>query len=482
MRLLETRNRINELLSRFVTQVKGSSALGQNDIKTVAETVMIPILRLVYGYSELKNLNLEVEANFPGIDLGDEKAKVSIQVTATSASSKVEHTLSQFKKYELNKKYNRLIIYVISEKQKSYTSQSFQEIAKDTVDFNPSRDIWDYTDILKEVAGMELDRALELLDILEKNFGDGQKNKIIRQNPELTETVYLNLLEIYFPKQLYIADTTENLSSRGRKSERQIVQDGMKKAGIRFGVDWECHEKKIATFHNLSDSELPLSRIIDKGTVDVLSTEDYFSADGDYERVFKSLLRRCLQQKLFHKKVFWQNEEHLFMFSPRNDEAERIEKWVGKVESSRQVYAKTMKNNKPDEILNCKHLAFRVQFKRMASRWFLAIEPDWFFSIDGYRKNPFSESNLEWLKRKETNGHVYNHLRFICYFLKHEPNTSIFEHEQSYPYLFLNFGELKSFSNAPELPDALWLVKPSDSDKEELEDDLQEGLFAWDAL
>ena len=144
---------------------------------------------------------------------------------------------------------------------------------------------------------------------------------------------------------------------------------------------------QIFTFHDLGDPELPLAPIIDKNTVTPLAPEKFYSVDEHHERAFKMLLGRCLQQKLYHQRVLWQNEDKLYIFADVDEEAIRSEQWHGERESRRRVYERVMKDNKPDEILHCKHLAFRTQYKRYGNRWYLLIKPEWFFSYDGYHRS-----------------------------------------------------------------------------------------------
>ena len=119
MSLIQSQNRINELMARFVAQIKGATAMGRTDLNKVSENLLIPILSSVYEYKNLKNLNVE-EANYPGIDLegeiflGDEVTKTAFQVTATANANKIKKTLKKFSEYELYKNYDRLIIYLSS--------------------------------------------------------------------------------------------------------------------------------------------------------------------------------------------------------------------------------------------------------------------------------------------------------------------------------------------------------------------------------
>ena len=67
----------------------------RTDINKVSETVLIPLLSEVYNFKNLKNLN-SMNANYPGVDLGDEKSRIAIQVTSTPDSTKIKHTLVKF--------------------------------------------------------------------------------------------------------------------------------------------------------------------------------------------------------------------------------------------------------------------------------------------------------------------------------------------------------------------------------------------------
>jgi len=175
MKLEISLKRINELMSRFVAQIKGEASMGRTDLNKAAETILIPLLNEVYGWS-LKNINYsEDNDNYPGIDLEDKVTKVAIQVTATNTTEKIKHTVSQFIKYEQYLEYDRLIIFFLKEKSLSYPDKTIQKIIQDKFSFDTRKDIWDYRNILKEVRGFQVDKALRVQKILEANFGDDQK-------------------------------------------------------------------------------------------------------------------------------------------------------------------------------------------------------------------------------------------------------------------------------------------------------------------
>lgn len=438
MNLLESRNRINNLMSVFVAQVKGATAMGHTDINTASETVLIPLFAEIYDYKNLQNLNTTEQANYPSIDLGDEVARVAFQITSTPDIGKVKDTLQKFVTHELYKKYDRLIIYVLTERQRSYSETAYKSIIQDKFDFNSKKDILDYRNILSDIADFQIDKIHRVQDILESNFGEGRRPLFLQVDERATETVHLGLLELFFPETLYTAEIIESenqaLSSHKYKrkilyrqnSSREIVQNKLKQCGLKFGADWEYHGNQIVTFHDLRDDYLPLAQIVDRGTVTQFTPEEFYETDENYERVFKTLLRRCLQQKLYHKRVLWQHEAKLFIFADVDEARTRTESWHDKRYSERVVYERVMKNNKPNEILNCKHLAFGTQYKFFANKWYLLIKPEWFFSSDGYRQSLYGSESIDWLKKQENNGHVLNHLRFIVYFLTHEKPPDLF--------------------------------------------------------
>ncbi|MBD2330082.1 SMEK domain-containing protein [Alkalinema sp. FACHB-956] len=162
-------------MSRFVAQIEMGAAMSRTDLNKAAETILIPLLNEVYGWG-LENINYsEDNPNYPGIDLGDEAAKISIQITATHTLDKVKHTLEQFTKQSQYLKYNRLIIYILKKKQDSYSETAIQKVIQNKFNFDSRKDIWDYRDILKEVSNFQIGRLLRVQKILEANFGEDQK-------------------------------------------------------------------------------------------------------------------------------------------------------------------------------------------------------------------------------------------------------------------------------------------------------------------
>ncbi len=175
MRTQDTLNRINALMSRFVVEVKGASAMNMLDINSISEDILIPLFTAIFGYTDLENLNRTEKVNFPAIDLGDKKTKTAYQITSDPRSQKIKDTLAQFVKSELYKEYDRIKFYILTEKQKSYPAK-FDDIIQDKFSFNIDNDILDYNDLLKEISGFPLAKLREIEKILEDDFGEGIHN------------------------------------------------------------------------------------------------------------------------------------------------------------------------------------------------------------------------------------------------------------------------------------------------------------------
>jgi hypothetical protein len=161
-------------MSRFVAQIEGATAMSRTDINKVSETILAPLLAEIYGYTELKNLNSSEYPNYPAIDLGDETARVAFQITSTSGREKIKKTLRKFVEHELYEKYDKLIIYILTEKPDS-SGKDYEEIIQGKFAFDKDKDIWDYRDILREVTNFHcVDKVRRVESILEAHFGEGK--------------------------------------------------------------------------------------------------------------------------------------------------------------------------------------------------------------------------------------------------------------------------------------------------------------------
>lgn len=470
MEIQEVHNRIRDRLAYLSATVKGASAMGQTDIHRLSETVVLPVLKIILDLPDLRNLNSE-KRDFPGIDLGDPTAGVGIQVTAQANASKIRETIRTCIRHGVHRTYPQLRVFVLTEKQSVYRFAPEADL-EGKLTFDPQADVLDYTDILRAASTLRGAELSAVDQALQADLG-------IRSTPSPPSPVvsaecpgWLNLVPMGFPSRLYLGDTIPELG-RHKHSAKRNPRDRARKylsdQGLRFSSDWTVYDGQVVTFHDLSQRDLPLARLVDAGTVTELATQEYHGIDHNYRRAFKNLLRLCLQQLLHRRHVFWQHRVRLFCFGPREEgQRKRQEAWTGKRSAKRVVFQRFPKRDAPNETYYCKHLAFRTAFHVFDSQWFASIKPEWFFSFDGYRQLTWGPEKVDTLKRIEKNQTVFNHVKFITHFLRWQPHPDLFQSASVYP--FMTFEPLTTLHGLPQLNDNAWRSGEEESTQKKLVD------------
>ncbi len=140
--------------------------MGHFDFHKVAESLMCSVLRELYSWKGLKNLNVDGKKNFPSIDLADEELGVAVQITGSASLSKVKDTIEIFLEHELDTRYRRLVVYVLSHKQKSYSQESIDRSTQGRIAISAIDDILDFRDLCsraEQCHPVQLEAALEAL-------------------------------------------------------------------------------------------------------------------------------------------------------------------------------------------------------------------------------------------------------------------------------------------------------------------------------
>ena len=436
---MDSFNRFREEITKLAMEVKSSVKAGHFDINRVCEDVVCGLFRELHNFENIRNLNSKEKQNFPGLDLADDNKRVAIQVTSSNSLKRIKNTLKTITDRNLHEKYDRIIFYILTEKQKSYSKKEITRICKDCINFDVHTDILDYKDICKvasTVIPSKLESALSLL----LNYTRGTDCNFTKENfdpPKGSEMLGTNLIEISFPSKLFIAKICTEVFKGKRKrkdlNQRTSVKEFSRRSGILIPSAFEANSGCLITFYNLDASNCPFSHLVDMGTVESYSPSEYYEINEDHERVFKSLLRFLLQEKLYKQDVMWQHNERKFIFLPRHEQQnKRMEQWIGKKRSSRMVFQRKFNINDRDKILSTRHFAFEVDFLILNDRWYAAITPDWFFSYGkGYQRWFYGNKLLSGLKRMENNRAVYNQFRFLASWLKNIDEKDLFSEKVS---------------------------------------------------
>jgi hypothetical protein len=193
---------ITKWLSVLCSEVVLRNSLNLQDINVIAENFYRDLLNLLYGYS-LKNANHEKQ-NVASIDLFDDEKRLAIQVTSDNSSAKVHDTIHGFNEGSLYKKYDRLIVLVITTKL-DFPKTKFKNVGN--VPFSKEHDIIDVASILKDIA----DLKLEKLQIVEEFIVNqvATKASFHKRNKESNEVETIMKLIEYLSTNSDIDNSTE---------------------------------------------------------------------------------------------------------------------------------------------------------------------------------------------------------------------------------------------------------------------------------
>jgi len=476
MKIQDLQNEFRELVARLRYEIDAASAMGQFDAHKVSENLMCGLFRELCGWSDLRNLNRE-QANFPGIDLADDKHRVAIQVTATADIGKVKYTLEQFIGHNLHRRYDRLIVYVLTAKQGSYSQTAIDVACEGKHKFSANDDVWDYKELCSKAADAEphkLQAALNHLKSYLRGVPVGLADEDIDPPTTPSESLTANLVELYFPSALYIARLSDELVALHGKRRpglwRNTIREFNLQSGYQIPSAYVIHSGNLVTFFDLTEPGSPYKRLIEPGTTEEHRAGDFSAIDEDHERVFKSLLRFSLQHRLFKERVRWENDIGEFVFLPLDDVLnQREEVWQGEKVAKRTVFSRQFNKKEPSKVFLQKHLSFATDFIYLDDRWFMAITPSWFFSYGAdFQKSGFSHDNLSWIKRQENNQQVLNHFRFVSAWLGAIDDEDLFSGRTSTDS-FLSFGSPFTLSGAPSLEESGWRPLPTISEQDPLQ-------------
>lgn len=468
-------DKIVKFASLFVQEVKSYNSIGNYDVNIHAENTLIPILNAIFEIN-LVNVNQQ-KKNHPSIDLADDVNGVAFQITSTSTFEKVSDTLKKFVSNNLFTKYPTLYIYILTEKESKYNAAKIEEIIPASFNFNADEHILDFSSVLKRINYIvSVERIANIAKLYEHEFSEIQIEARSRKFIEgylsnTPESIYLNLVKAKFPRELYMADTNYNKGKAvtAIKRERKKGKFGkflsfhpelLLKTSLgfinEFNIDYVVREEKVITFRNLNNASEPLSKFIDKGTIEMIDPSEYYSTNDDYLNTFKDLLKKCLRHLCFTKGMEWEGEKKILRF--RNDEIVPRQKstvWRGKKESTKTVIFEMMskkKANGESHIICFRSMAFKPSFHLIDDQWYLCINPTWSFTNPGGIKTSRYESDyMSGLKRMESNNTVYYQFRFFAYFLSNTPPLFV-EH---YPYLKIE--QLQPIQFLPSIDDSKWL-------------------------
>jgi hypothetical protein len=269
----------------------------------------------------------------------------------------------------------------------------------------------------------------------------------------LTSTTYAaNALEVVgIPKMIFHGQT-----------EIKWVGDIWRRLSDQFIPPFLLHEGKIISFHDLEDAANPLRLLVDEGTIEPLSTDEFFQgADG--ERLLVWLLNDSLRKHLQSRGMIVDGKRKRAYF-PRAERGSRSISYQGRLRRARRTVVKARVSPATGRITYWEHEALGYKFQNFGGIWALMLEPGYVFTFDG-KKGLLAPERINKLSTKRAsrdyNSAVLNDLSFWAWLLA-AGDTSNFR-------LNVNGEHLATFSDLDRL---------IDSDGDELEAEADDERWA----
>lgn len=186
------------------------------------------------------------------------------------------------------------------------------------------------------------------------------------------------------------------------------------------------------------------------GPVTEMPTEAWAgSEDPDLRKRFVSLLNFTLRSA-HHPDLVWHSKKRVVYFqAPANLARRRIK---GRRKGpGRSFFMPYYGKDAETKVKYCRHYAADLRFRRWEGRWFLEINPDYHFTIDGKRDSLYDEEYVSKIKRRERNSAVLGLVQAWADYLRGE-DTLFSERDRR-----IVFGDLLTFEADAFIDEAVWI-------------------------
>lgn len=266
----------------------------------------------------------------------------------------------------------------------------------------------------------------------------------------IVEMLNTNLLKVAFPAKTHVAET---MSSYSEVREALVERYGSPP------IDWILHGKRIYSFRDISIP--PFRDVIEEGSEDTIDTSTWIKSDGEVtRRLFVQLLHRALGEMVHESLAYWRDRRYLFWKIGKGKETRTYSYRSFENKTSRKV-VKSYKRDGETTPSYFRHDAFHANFVRIAGEWYLAVEPTYHFTSDGYHEFRYASDRMSGIKRLETNQSVRGHIGMWSAFLVRQPDLL-----RKDP---LVFSALPALSLPYGVLDDLWRENEDDEEKTRME-------------
>jgi hypothetical protein len=260
------------------------------------------------------------------------------------------------------------------------------------------------------------------------------------------EDLIINLLRIKLPSEIFLATSPFG-------SGRDAIPELVKHDKPRF--DWVIRKRRFVSFFD--PREYSTRTIVDLDQVEAVDTALFaFNDDPDDLNDMIDLLRRTVERQT-SSQLWYLRKERLFHFRASAISKSRSYRYFATVNetSARVVSAYANKRSQKGQGY-VRHHAARLRFDRLADEWFAVIDPDFYFTKDGFQPHRFPEMLLAGKKRLERNAAVRGQVIMWQHLLVESGKREIRLFDTDVPEPVLQFERLPMIQISQAVPESSW--------------------------
>lgn len=260
------------------------------------------------------------------------------------------------------------------------------------------------------------------------------------------EEALVNILPLTLPTEMFVASTPY-----APKQAAAILLDADEPA--RF--DWVI---KGGMFWSFADPrENACRRIVDLDQVEAIDTETLaLHEDHDEQNNFAYLLRKAFDHQV-RGDLAWNKGRKLFYFRATTESTSRTFAYeASKKKTSTEVVNVALNKTDKSRVDFVRHHAFVPRFERLFDKWYLVINPTYFFTTNGFIPHSYPGALLAGKKRLDNSASLRGQVIMWHRFLTQPAREAAGLFAVESPAPALTFGEPPNVQLATRVPEDVW--------------------------
>jgi hypothetical protein len=167
------------------------------------------------------------------------------------------------------------------------------------------------------------------------------------------------------------------------------------------------------------------------------------------------LLRRTVERQT-SAQLAYLRKDRLFHFKATGINRSRNYRYIANVNETSAKVVSAYPSKKKEGRGYVRHHAARLRFERLADEWFVVIDPDFYFTNDGFQPHRFPEALLSGKKRLERSAAVRGQVVMWQHLLVERGTHEIGLFDADAPAPFLQFERLPLINLPHAVPESSW--------------------------